>query len=92
MSSKNLCSPVAPSIISAFTWVFTACAVTGPLLLVAFAFAFSGDALERAHVIVTGLEANVFALAWAIALGALYVFAAKSDPLHVAGEREAVAA
>lgn len=89
MSSQTFLSPVhaAPRIpVPAFQWVLTVCAVFVPMLLIVYAYAISPDAIERAQIIVQGLETTVLALSAALVLRVLYAFAITSDPAHLITE------
>ncbi len=92
MSNQTLPSlaPATPRIASAFQWVFTVCAVFAPMLLTVYAFAISADAVERAQIVVQGLESTVFSLVAALILRALYVFAIKGDSTHLVTELTSV--
>jgi len=86
MNSTPLTAPVPAALVAAFQWAFTACATVAPMALVAFAFLFSNESLERGHLVVVGFEAILAALAAIAAAGAFVVTAAKSEPLHQLGE------
>jgi hypothetical protein len=93
MSSKLLSSPVlatprSPAL--AFQWLFTVCAVFTPMLLIVYAFAISPDAMERAQIIVQGLESTVLSLVASLIMRALYVFGIKSDSTHLVTKSDAV--
>jgi hypothetical protein len=86
MSSQALSSPVpaSPSLAAlAFRWVFTVGAIFAPMLLIVYAFAVSSDAIERAQIILQGLESTVLVLVASLSLGAYYAFAVNSDPVHL---------
>ena len=83
MSSQSFSSPVlsTPRIPAfAFRSLFTVCAVFVPMLLIVYAFAISPEAIERAQIIVHGLESTVLALLAALVLRVYFVFATNSDP------------
>jgi len=93
MSSQSLSLPAlaAPRIPAlAFEWVFTVCAVFAPMLLIVYAFAISPDAIERAQIVVRGLESTVLALVAALVMRALYVFEINSDSIHLITESSPV--
>lgn len=95
MSSQPLSSPVpaTPRLPApAFEWVFTVCGVLTPMLLIVYAFATSPEAIERAQIVVQGLESTVFALVAALAVRALYVFGLESDPTNRIAESTATSA
>ena len=94
MSSQSLSSPVlatphSPAL--AFERMFTVCAVFAPMLLIVYAFAISPDAMERAQIIVQGLESIVLSLVAGLIMRALYVFGIKSNSTpHLVTEADSV--
>jgi len=89
MTSQSLSSSVraSPRIGAlALPWLFTVCAIFAPMLLIAYAYATSPDAMERAQLVVQGLESIVFALFATLSLWAYLALAVKSDPVRLIGE------
>jgi len=89
MSSQSsslpvVASPRIPTL--AFEWVFAVCAVFAPMLLVVYAFAISPDAIERAQIVVRGLESIVLALVAGLIMRAIYVLGSKSVSMQLMRE------
>ncbi len=72
-------------------WVFIAVGMIAPLLLVAGAGLFSGDALERTQIIVQGSERLALLLIGAVLVSVLYHLGVREAQI-VAGEPEALTA
>lgn len=71
-----------------FSWVFTAFAISAPILLVIYAFASSSDAIERAQTVVGGLESTVAVLVATLALRALFGLGIKNQPARLVTEQK----
>jgi len=72
--------PHVPALV--FELVFMACSVFTPNLLIVYAFTISPDSMERAQIVVQGLESTVLMLVAILILGASYLFSLKSGSLH----------
>ena len=84
-------APELPATNRVIHWVFVAIGVVAPLLLVAIVGLTSGDALERAQLIVQGTERLALLLMGAVLVNVLYMLGVREARL-VAGEPEAAQA
>ena len=68
-----------------FRWAVAVFATLAPMLLAIYALATSADAVERAQLMVQGLESTVLALVAALIVRAVVVFATEDQPRHAGG-------